>query len=150
LSVYLPQARLLQGETYASKRPGTLRTGSGTILVVEDEDTVRHVTGVVLRRYGYEVISARDGETARQLVAEYSDPIDLLLTDVVMPGGINGLELATMLQTDRPNLKILYMSGYAEEIALGKNSIPAEQFLQKPFTPDELVARVQAILASNE
>jgi two-component system cell cycle sensor histidine kinase/response regulator CckA len=149
LSIFLPQARLLSTdqEQKSARRPA--HAGTETILVTEDEETVRRVTSVVLRRYGYQVLTASDGHNARLIAAEHPGPIHLLLTDIVMPGGISGVELADLLQAERPEIEVLYMSGYAEEIALRQNPISPERFLQKPFTPNELIEKVQGILLTD-
>ncbi len=119
--------------------------GYETILLVEDEPMVRMLALDVLNLYGYHVIEATD-ETAEQRFAEYGGAIDLLLTDVVMPV-YSGRELAEKLLLLRPQLKVLYMSGYTDNIIAHHGVLkPGTAFLQKPFTPDGLVQKVRAVL----
>jgi signal transduction histidine kinase len=118
---------------------------TATILVAEDETLVRAVVLRVLRRAGYTVIEARDGEQALQMVREHKTPIDLVVSDVVM-AKLGGLDLARRLATERPGLRVLLMSGYNREDMLDDPSHTIG-FLQKPFTPIELLEKVSALLA---
>ncbi|NIP82357.1 MAG: response regulator, partial [Gemmatimonadetes bacterium] len=117
--------------------------GTETILVVEDEDAVRSLASRILGRHGYTVLEATDGAAALEVAA--GNGIDLLLTDVVMPGA-SGCELAARLREDRPDLPVLYMSGYpADEVGrLGVGTDGA--FIQKPFTPERLARKVRDVL----
>jgi two-component system, cell cycle sensor histidine kinase and response regulator CckA len=126
----------------------TAARGAGTVLVVEDEAGVRHLARDVLRRCGYRVLEAADGSEALRLV-EQEGRIDLLLTDVVMPG-MSGAELARKFRALRPEARVLYASGYADE-ALDSHGLPAQgvPYLQKPFEPDDLVRRVRELLESS-
>jgi two-component system cell cycle sensor histidine kinase/response regulator CckA len=148
MSVFLPQARLLTADSTQGEDQPLVGRGTETILVVEDEDHVRNITAQVLTRFGYQVLTAPDGAAARAIAAGHHGPIHLLLTDVVMPGDHNGVELAGLMRTERPDLAVLFMSGYTEEIILRPDVITPDNFLPKPFTPSELVAKVQAILAA--
>jgi CheY-like chemotaxis protein len=123
-----------------------VRGGTETILLVEDEDSVRGLTAKVLAGYGYRVIEARDGAEAEQVGQRTGDYLHLMLTDVVMPG-ISGLELATRLTPVRPKMKVLFMSGYTDDI-IGRRGVLAEDtaFLQKPFSPEVLARRVREVL----
>jgi two-component system, cell cycle sensor histidine kinase and response regulator CckA len=123
----------------------TLR-GSETILVAEDEDSVRAVTTAALASRGYNVLAAADGESALVLARQYPHIIDLLLTDVVMPG-INGRELAELMTQERPDLRVLFASGYTDDASL-LHGIRTDElsFLQKPFSPADLVRRVRSLL----
>lgn len=119
----------------------------GRVLLVEDEAQVRELLVRVLQQHGYTVFEAADGEQARQLVASDGLAIDLLLTDVVMPGGLSGIQLAAELTAMRPGLRTIYMSGYAEsrdgmEATIGEGA----QFLAKPFRPETLVRKVREAL----
>lgn len=117
-----------------------------TILVVEDEESLRHMARVYLERQGYIVLEAPEGSAAIQLANSYAGPIHLLLTDVIMPG-MNGRELAKHISTVRPETKVLYMSGYTEN-AIGHNGMLDEGIilLQKPFTLPALKAKVREVL----
>ncbi|HMV33149.1 MAG TPA: response regulator, partial [Gemmatimonadales bacterium] len=119
----------------------------GTVLVVEDERMVRDLVRRTLARAGYHVLEAVDGEAALALARAEDGPIDLLLTDVVMPR-MGGRQLATRLQEERPGLRVLFMSGYASDAGdLHDLVLGAGDFLQKPFAPSRLLERVGALLA---
>ncbi len=122
--------------------------GSETVLLVEDESTVRALARRILERHGYSVLEASDVENALRLCHEYEGAVHLVLTDVVMPG-MSGPELAERLLTIRPQLRVLYMSGYTDD-ALVEHGVlePGVQLLQKPFSPLALVHRVRAVLDS--
>jgi two-component system cell cycle sensor histidine kinase/response regulator CckA len=118
----------------------------GTILLVEDEDSVRRVAAAILRNHGYTVLEARRPSDAMQICARTSQPIDLLLTDVVMPES-SGPQLAAELLTRLPNMGVMYMSGYSGDNALmGKALRDGITFLQKPFTPALLTEAVSEAL----
>jgi len=145
--VYLPRV-----EDGATSRPSQDAVdsadleGSETVLVVEDDETVRKLVERMLQEHGYGVLGARRGEEALQLCVQHEGGIDLLLTDMVMPG-MNGRELSERLTTLRPELKVLYMSGYADRAINRRDLItPETPFLQKPFSPEELLRQVRQIL----
>jgi two-component system, cell cycle sensor histidine kinase and response regulator CckA len=118
---------------------------SETILLVEDEEAVRALTGEVLRRQGYEVIEAEHGKQALELVQRLSAEIHLLLTDIVMPY-MNGRDLAEQISSLRPRTKVLFMSGYTDHAAVHRELSAGAPFLQKPFTPDALARKVRGLL----
>jgi PAS domain S-box-containing protein len=124
-----------------------IRGGTETILLVEDEEQVRGLAARVLAGFGYKVIEARDGAEAEQISRNEGDYLHLLVTDVVMPGGMSGLDLAQRLAPLRPKMKVLFMSGYADD-AITRRGVLADDaaFLPKPFTPDVLARRVREIL----
>jgi CheY-like chemotaxis protein len=123
-------------------------TGTECILLVEDEAVVRNLVRDVLRMYGYRVLEVQNGGEALRLASEHDGPIQLMLTDLVMPD-INGRLLAERMATVRPNMRVLYMSGYtASVIAHLDISKPGEIFFQKPFSPDMLVRRIREVLDS--
>ena len=138
--VYLPCTDAVAAAPAPGRHPVTL-DGSETVLVVEDDRQVREVALAVLRRHGYTVIAAGDGDEAERLCAAHPQPIQLLLTDVVMPG-ITGRELAGRLRTMRPGLKVLCMSGY-HDAELASDDIA---YLQKPFTAEALARAVRDAL----
>jgi len=122
--------------------------GSETILVAEDEDGVRNLAREVLEKYGYTVLEATNGEEALAVVDRHAGPLDLLLSDVVMPR-MGGPELAEALVERRPNVKVLYMSGYTEHPMVRRGVVESGvAFLQKPFTPTVLVSRIREVLES--
>jgi PAS domain S-box-containing protein len=120
--------------------------GSETVLVVEDEELVRAVIREILEDAGYTVIGARHGRQALELAAEYEGPIDLLVTDLVMPE-LGGRELAAELAKTRPATGVIFMSGYPDDAAVAHGVLEADaSFLQKPFTHDELARKVRDVL----
>ncbi len=121
-------------------------TGEETVLLTEDEDSVRVVATAALERRGYRVLAAADGDSAIAISRAFPGRIDLLVTDVVMPG-MNGRELAGQLEQMRPGLRVLFVSGYTDDAALLKGvSLDERTFLQKPFTSLELAKRVRVVL----
>jgi two-component system, cell cycle sensor histidine kinase and response regulator CckA len=143
--VLLPRVEPEEAAARKTKMPETHKHGSGTILLAEDEPLLRELGETILKQAGYKVLTAADSDAIKALVAEYSGTIDLLLTDVIMPG-ISGPELVHLVRETRPNIRVLYMSGYAnDEIDdLDRDA----GFLQKPFTPSELTAKVAEALGS--
>ena len=120
--------------------------GTETILVAEDEDGVRSLTREVLEKYGYRVLEAANGEEALSVSDQHDGPVDLLLSDVVMPR-MGGPELAQALLQRRPAVKVLYMSGYTDQPMVRRGVVDAGvAFLQKPFTPTLLVSRIRELL----
>lgn len=120
--------------------------GSETVLLVEDEEGVRAIALLALQTHGYKMLTAIDGRDAQRVVAKHQGNIDLLITDVVMPG-ISGRELAEMLTARFPNMKILFMSGYTDDAVLCHGLVQEKvAFLQKPFSPLELARKVRAVL----
>ena len=120
--------------------------GAETVLVAEDEDAVRRLTRRILERQGYQVLEARDGRHAVELATRHAGPIDLLLTDMVMPE-MNGRALAEQLCLLRPSLRVLYMSGYTDDDIVRRGMLgPRTGFLEKPFTPDMLARAIRVAL----
>jgi two-component system, cell cycle sensor histidine kinase and response regulator CckA len=129
----------------AALRPA-VRGGAETVLLVEDEELVRQLTREILRRSGYRVLEARDGVEALAIVGEHPGPIHLLLTDVVMPR-MSGHELVEHARPLRPQMRILYVSGYSEEaIARQGQLTEGIELLAKPFTPGVLTAKIRHLL----
>jgi CheY-like chemotaxis protein len=123
-----------------------LPVGSETILLVEDNTGVRELLRQVLPSLGYTLVEAENGQEALRLLADYPDPIHLLLTDVVMPG-ISGKTLAEEASRTRPDLKMLFMSGYTDEAIVQHGVSDAEAaFLQKPFSLMALAAKIRSVL----
>ncbi|MDP3910645.1 MAG: PAS domain S-box protein [Gemmatimonadales bacterium] len=120
--------------------------GSETVLVVEVEPAVLALSRRALEAHGYVVLAAEDGGAAMRIVERHGGPIDLLLTDVVMPG-ISGRELAEQLAARRPGVRVLYMSGYPGDAVVHQGTLAAgSAFLQKPFSPDGLARKVRDVL----
>jgi len=122
-----------------------------TVLVVDDEEVVRIIMVQVLQDNGYTVLEASDGLEALRIAKEHTGRIDLLLTDVKMPG-MNGLELAARLLSNRPEMTVLYVSGHADstrQIQLREGQFiiePGANFLHKPFSPDGLLQKVRHVM----
>jgi len=142
--VYLPIVSAPIATARELKEPEPPRA-SETILLVEDEEAVRALTGEVLRRQGYEVIEAEHGKQALELAQRLSAEIHLLLTDIVMPY-MNGRDLAEQISSLRPGTKVLFMSGYTDHAAVHRELSAGAPFLQKPFTPDALARKVRGLL----
>jgi two-component system cell cycle sensor histidine kinase/response regulator CckA len=118
-----------------------------TLLVVENETAIKTLVQMALQRHGYVVLTAESGQEALRLAAAHQGPIDLLITDIVMPD-LRGPELARRLVAQRPKLVTLFMSGYLDD-ALGEDAstlpVPVD-FIQKPFSPSALAAQVREML----
>ncbi|MFP3902904.1 MAG: PAS domain S-box protein [Armatimonadota bacterium] len=139
-TIYLPQTDKQLPEPVEPSAETGDSTGTETILVAEDDDQVREFAVAMLKDRGYDVIACEDGQATLEAVEELDRPVDLLLTDVVMPG-MDGVELARKLQTRFDDLPVLYMSGYSEQ------RIPSDtEYLQKPFDAVTVVRRVREIL----
>jgi two-component system cell cycle sensor histidine kinase/response regulator CckA len=153
-TVYLPQpsqidaATALRATPNAPGHPGetATRVGGETVLVVDDEEAVRSSTRRALERAGYTVIPAIDGADALRLFTEHDGEIDLVLTDVVMPG-LSGRELVGRLRIMNPEVPVLFVSGYTEE-GVRKQGVlePGAAYLEKPFTPEMLLRKVHEVL----
>jgi nitrogen-specific signal transduction histidine kinase/CheY-like chemotaxis protein len=148
LKLYFPEVSASAAfATSEARTPSTeTRRGSETILLVEDEDAVRGLTSRILERQGYRVMAAQHGREAMELASREQGHIDLVLTDVVMPG-MNGRGLVERLTGIRPQIKSLYMSGYTDDDIIRRGFIePSKSFLQKPFTSDALLQTVRKVL----
>ena len=120
--------------------------GTETILLVEDDEMVRKLVNEVLDNEGYRLLEAANGVAALSICAQYEEPIHLLLTDVVMPE-MSGRELANRLAAVRPELKVLYMSGYTDDVIVHHGVLDeGTEFIQKPFTPDVLARKIREVL----
>jgi len=146
--VYLPVSGEFIGKEgqAAGSRPQSELSGSETILLVEDNEQVRDLTLEVLKQEGYEVFVAESGKAAIELLDGYEGPVHLILTDVVMPG-MNGRQLFKNISVTRPDVKVLYMSGYSDEVIAHHGVVETGvYFIQKPFSVKALVGRVRDAL----
>ncbi len=141
--IYLPRS---DEEKTSGIRPSVLsRQGTETVLVVEDEPAVRNLVQAVLKRKGYNVLVAGDGAGALDIVDGHPDPIHVLLTDVVMPG-MNGRDLAALVRTRRPSIKVILMSGYTADVLADLGTEGGPEYLSKPFTEQTLTAKLRETL----
>ena len=124
-----------------------MRGGTETILVVEDETSVRELVCSLLSGYGYKVVAAESGSQALRLWSEWRHKVDLVLTDLVMPDRVNGRELAERLWVERPGLKVIFTSGYSADV-VGRDLAPVGRlnYLQKPYPPRRLAHAVRDCL----
>ncbi len=143
---YFPPAPLEPTSQVAEPDAAAGASDHATVLIVEDEAMVREVARRTLERLGYRVLTASDGLDGLGIAAAHAGPIDLVVTDVVMPQ-MGGRELANEIKRVRPNVKILFVSGYNEEIS-GYGSAPEAdiEFMPKPYLPDSLSERVRQVL----
>jgi DNA-binding NtrC family response regulator len=144
--VYLPRSEEALVRAAADSAETVPEHGVETVLVVEDEADVRTLTANALTMHGYRVLSASNGVEALQVSEMHDGPIHLLLTDVVMPQ-LGGMELVEQLQPQRPEMRVLYMSGYADRPLVRRFlSDPNVAFLPKPFNADMLAQKVRSVL----
>ncbi len=146
VTIYLPKAPAASKPTYQKPRAEKWPTGTETILVVEDDISVRHIAVRVLRSLGYQVIEAANGDDAQLLLADdQARTIDLLLTDVVMPH-MSGNHFADWLRAERPATSVIFISGYLEDSLEESLGCSATTFLPKPFEPAQLALKVREML----
>jgi CheY-like chemotaxis protein len=146
--VFLPEARRPEPPASRAAAAGAQR-GRECILLVEDESAVRQVAALTLKRVGYRILEAVDGEDAIRVWSEHSREIDLLFSDMVMPKGISGIDLAKRFKAERPGLKVVITSGYSvdltDESILGG---PGCAFLAKPYLVEGLTEVLRTSLDS--
>jgi signal transduction histidine kinase/CheY-like chemotaxis protein len=146
IKIFLPRVEEPVEVTTRPEIPVQVRKGEGTILVVEDDDAVRRMTREFLKISGYTVLEARSGADAIQFMERREQPIDLVLTDVLMPG-MKGRELVERLSKLRAGIKVLYMSAYTEDAAINIGVLsPGTAFIEKPFSPDDLANKVREVM----
>ncbi len=143
--IYLPHSLRPASASARSPAASPAPGGKEVILLVEVETALRRLCLLILKRKGYQVHEAENGAAAWQLWQQQRAHIDLLITDMVMPGGMGGRELAQKLLAEKPALKVIYCSGYTDDM-MGPDSVLRVNgnFLEKPFAPDELLRRVRA------
>jgi len=146
MKVYLPRVEAPIEPISSPPRPTGSLQGSETILIVEDQDEVRKLTRRMLEARGYRVLVAASGADALRIAREAAERIDLLLTDVIMPG-MSGREVALLLGPAHPNMRVLFVSGYTDESIVHEGILePGIAFLQKPFTAEALARKVREVL----
>jgi PAS domain S-box-containing protein len=145
-TIYFPRVDEPSDALGAAPVSSAAAGGTETVLLVEDEDSVRQLVRETLESRGYRVLESANGQAALALAASHPEPIHLVITDVVMPG-LNGHELIQQLRAARPGIKTLYLSGYAQDAFSGSTAAEAQKtFLQKPFTLQSLARKVREIL----
>lgn len=145
-TLFLPAVRGGMPKSEAPSAPSKLVGGGETILLAEDEEPVRNITTRLLETLGYQVVEAENGQEALRLFGECGQKIDLLLTDVIMPD-LSGREVAEALQTRKPNLPVIFQSGYTDDTIVSRGILREEvAFLKKPFTLDILARKIREVL----
>ena len=147
--IYLPRLETKANTEFITDPQTKTRGGTETILLVEDESGVRQLTRHILVRHGYRILEAASGVAALQVWSEHREDIDLLLTDMVMPEGLNGRQLGERLLHERPDLKVIYTSGYTDEMLTEGSALRhAPNFLEKPFSPVQILHKIRTCLDS--
>jgi PAS domain S-box-containing protein len=148
--IYLPRLTGMSGQKAKQPGPSAARGGDETILLVEDDEALRASMRKILSRLGYCVLEAVNGDEALKIQEQYRDGIHLLLTDMMMPGGMTGKDLGERLLKENPKLKVIYASGYSAVVASGKFPLKAGvNFLTKPFQAQQLAQTVRQMLDEN-
>jgi len=148
-NLYLPWSVKNKSTPAPATEEPSIPRGAETILLVEDEATVRRSIAHMLTRYGYRIHTATSGATALEIWRRHYQSIQLVVTDVVMPGGVSGRALFDQMRSEEPDLKVIFCSGYTDEI-LGNDALLRQNpnFIEKPFAPEELVRKIRACLDS--
>jgi CheY-like chemotaxis protein len=145
--IYLPRVADPAAQPGAAKHAQGPVGGSETVLLVEDEESVRELVRETLCSKGYTVMEASDGVSGMKVAETYQGKIDILVTDVVMPG-MSGRDLAQRISASRPDIRVLYLSGYTEDAIIHEGVLdPGTAFLQKPFTLQALARKVRDVLS---
>lgn len=148
IKIYLPQVSKEDVKMPPSTKSKRVYLGKETVLLVEDEKPVRKLVKKLLIQNGYKVMEAEHAEEALKFIKSQKEPVDLLLTDVIMPG-LNGPELALEIKNFFPDIKVLFISGYSENVSLEQGHLNTPYyFLQKPFSPETLLKKMRKILDS--
>ncbi len=149
-TVYLPYSEGIPSSSDFITIPNGSMSGTETILVVEDEERVRKFASDSLRQYGYFVIEAENGPHALEIVSTIEEKVDIIISDVIMPG-MNGVDLVKQLQQKWPNAKVLFMSGYTDDVLSDNPGLQTQYpFLSKPFGPVALLQKVRELLVNND
>jgi CheY-like chemotaxis protein len=149
ISLYLPRNTAEQVEAAPAQSQEIPRAGRGeTVLVVDDEPTVRMLVAEILEELGYKAIEAADGAAGLRIL-ESNVRIDLMVTDVGLPGGMNGRQMADYSRASRPDLKVLFITGYAESAVIGNGNLDANMHVMtKPFSVEGLAMRIKSLIES--
>ncbi|MBV8216046.1 MAG: response regulator [Verrucomicrobia bacterium] len=150
-NLYLPRSAENKSASVPAAEEPPVPRGTETILLVEDEETVRRSIAHTLARYGYRVRAANSGAAGLEIWRQHHESIQLIVTDVVMPGGVSGRALFDQMRSEKPDLKVIFCSGYTDEI-LGNDALLRgnPNFIEKPFAPEKLVRKIRACLDGAE
>lgn len=148
-NLYVPRSAKNKSTSALAAEEPSIPRGTETILLVEDEETVRRSIAHMLGRYGYRIHAAMSGTTALKIWRQHHQSIQMIVTDVVMPGGVTGRALFDQMRSEKPDLKVIFCSGYTDEI-LGNDALLRQKpnFIEKPFAPETLVRKIRACLDS--
>jgi CheY-like chemotaxis protein len=148
--IYLPRSMDATRPAARAAESRVRATGTETVLLAEDEEAVRRLASRVLQSSGYTVLEAKNGEEAVAISEQHEGAIDLLVTDLVMPR-MSGRQLAAAMSLARPSMRVLFMSGYTEQVLRRPDTPePSVAFLQKPFSPSDLARKVREVLDSGD
>jgi two-component system cell cycle sensor histidine kinase/response regulator CckA len=148
IKIYIPREDAQSARSGANRLPDSEFQGSETVLIVEDEASVRALAARILRNRGYIVFEASNGAEALEIARQHEGAIHLVVTDVVMPG-LSGSSLVSRLKADRPGIRALYISGYTDNAIVHHGILDSNiAFLQKPFSIDGLARKVRDVLNS--
>jgi DNA-binding response OmpR family regulator len=148
--IFLPRIEEVVTPVAENKSPAATLQGTETVLLVEDAEALRKLARSFLLEHGFSVLVASNGEEATQVAKNFSGPIHLLLTDVVMPG-MNGRALSDHLHPKRPEMKVLFMSGYTDSFIAGHGVLEeGMHLLHKPFTEEVLIGKIREVLDQKE
>jgi CheY-like chemotaxis protein len=146
VNLYLSQENMALDSSSLRYKSPLPPNGTETILLVEDENAVRNIVRIVLTRFGYNVLEAANGNEALEIVGTYEQPIQMLLTDVVMPG-MHGPEVARAIVRKMPAIRVIFMSGYVDDARTREGLADStSSFIQKPFSSEDLAQKVRAVL----
>lgn len=146
VKLYLPRAKITEEQAAVAKADAASVDGSEIILVVEDDEALRRTVTRILKRTGYDVLVAEDGPSALT-VMKTTGPIDLMLSDVILPGGMTGPEIIDEAKSHQPDMKVLLMSGYTREAIMHRGDITEDvQLIHKPFSPQDLGVALREVL----
>jgi two-component system, cell cycle sensor histidine kinase and response regulator CckA len=147
VKLYLPRSRKNRSASASAPEEQSIPRGSETILVVEDEETVRRSIANMLIRNGYQIHTAVSGVAALEIWRRHYQSIQLIVTDIVMPGGLSGRALFDKMRSEKPDLKVIFCSGYTDEI-LGNDARLRQKpnFIEKPFAPEKLLRKIHSCL----
>jgi two-component system cell cycle sensor histidine kinase/response regulator CckA len=149
--LYLPRSTKKKITSVRQVEEPAIRGGTETILLVEDEEAVQRSLGNMLGRYGYQIYTALSAEAASKIWRQHHQSIQLIVTDIVIPGGVSGRALFDKMRSEKPDLKAIFCSGYTDDVLGNDAQLRRDpNFIEKPFAPDKLLRKIRACLDSKE